>query len=117
MVAFAHALGDVDGGVDSGGLADGVTRAHPCTTCGAELLAEELRQPTCPHCGATQAQYAPPIYPTPYAPFNVNDVASVMGKAPERSVARSLSIVVITAGIALFVMASVGVAAFLLSRK
>ncbi len=67
-----------------------------CTTCSAGLTVTELRGTECPYCrtafpedlGAIEpphgappppkgppGQYAPPIYPTPYAAFNVTSLA------------------------------------------
>ena len=59
-------------------------------------------------------QYAPPLYPTPYAPFNVSTMN--VGNQVERAAARSLIGVVIVVAVIFAVTIAGGIAAFLLVR-
>lgn len=62
-------------------------------------------------------QYAPPIYPTPYAPFNVNMLNGNPAAQVERAVARSLIVVVIAVAVVFALAVCIGAAAFLLLAR
>ncbi len=105
-----------------------------CTTCSAGLTVTELRGTECPYCHAKfpedldaiepppgappppkgpPGQYAPPIYPTPYAAFNVASLAPPSSSSSSSAERGGLVLVLVAL---LAALVAIGAGAYFLIR-